>query len=301
MIAPLDYGMFGQLDGKTRERIADLLSGLLAQDTDRVIRALEALDIRGEQLDTRGFRRDVGELVASYSDLTLDTIDLGLLLRELVAVIRTHHLHIPPDLVLLIRSLVTIEGVGRTLDPHFDIATPARAVHPRPGPAAVPPRSDLEPDGADHGRPPAHRHALARSAQPVARFDQARRAAGAFRPARLRADGPQADPCQQQPDRRNRDRRLVRGVVAGLASRFRHARLRRVHRRARALPVARLEHVATDLGIVARRSQPSSRQVRICPHRTVAIVPKTNKGAQADIGGERIPKLPRYWQKRIAP
>ncbi len=36
--------------------------------------------------------------------------------------IRTHHLHIPPDLVLLIRSLVTIEGVGRNLDPHFDIA-----------------------------------------------------------------------------------------------------------------------------------------------------------------------------------
>ncbi len=45
-----------------------------------------------------------------------------MLLRELVAVIRTHQLHIPPDLVLLIRALVTIEGVGRALDPHFDIA-----------------------------------------------------------------------------------------------------------------------------------------------------------------------------------
>ena len=122
VIAPLDYGMFGQLDGKTRERIADLLAGLLAQDSDRVIRALSALDIRGEKLDTRAFRRDVGELVASYSDLTLDTIDLSLLLRELVAVIRTHHLQIPADLVLLIRSLVAIEGVGRSLDPHFDIA-----------------------------------------------------------------------------------------------------------------------------------------------------------------------------------
>jgi ubiquinone biosynthesis protein len=123
VIAPLDYGMFGQLDFKTRERIADLLSGLLAQDSDRVIRSLAALDIRAEVLDTRAFRRDVGELVAAYSDLSLDSIDLSVLLRELVAVIRTHHLHIPPDLVLLIRSLVTIEGVGRSLDPHFDIAS----------------------------------------------------------------------------------------------------------------------------------------------------------------------------------
>src|SRR4051812_5447249 len=122
VVAPLDYGMFGQLDARTRERIADLLTGLLSQDTDRVLRALDALEIRGEHVDTRALRRDAAELVASYSDLTLDTINLGVLLRELIAFIRTHHLHIPPDLVLLIRSLVTIESVGRHLDPHFDIA-----------------------------------------------------------------------------------------------------------------------------------------------------------------------------------
>jgi ubiquinone biosynthesis protein len=122
VIAPLDYGMFGRLDGLTRERIADLLIGLLAQDTDRVLRALEALEVRGDQLDPRGLHRDLGELVASYSELTLDTIQLGPLLRELIGFIRTHHLPIPPDLVLLIRSLVTIEGVGRNLDAHFDIA-----------------------------------------------------------------------------------------------------------------------------------------------------------------------------------
>jgi ubiquinone biosynthesis protein len=120
--APLDYGMFGQLDGKTRERIADLLSGLISQDPDRVLRALDALDIRGEQVDPRALRRDVSELVQSYSQLTLDRINLSLLLRELIAFIRTHQLRIPPDLVLLIRSLVTIESVGRNLDPCFDIA-----------------------------------------------------------------------------------------------------------------------------------------------------------------------------------
>lgn len=127
VIAPLDYGMFGQLDGRTRERIADLLTGLLAQDTDRVLRALDSLDIRGEHVDPRALRRDAAELVAAYSDLTLDNIDLALLLKELIGFIRTHHLRIPPDLVLLIRSLVTIEGVGRFLDPHFDIA---RELHP---------------------------------------------------------------------------------------------------------------------------------------------------------------------------
>jgi ubiquinone biosynthesis protein len=114
--------MFGRLDGRTRERIADLLSGLIAQDVDRVLKALDAIDVRGDHVDPKALRRDVDELVHSYPDLSLDAIDLSVLLRALVQVIRTHHLHIPPDLVLLIRSLVTIESTGRRLDPHFDIA-----------------------------------------------------------------------------------------------------------------------------------------------------------------------------------
>ena len=126
IIAPLDYGLFGQLDLPTRERIADLLLGLLAQDTDRVLRALDELEIRGEGVDHRALRRDIGEMVLAYSDLTLDAIDLSVLLGELVALLRTHKLGIPPDLMLLIRALVTIEGVGRRLDPHFDIASEAR-------------------------------------------------------------------------------------------------------------------------------------------------------------------------------
>ncbi|WP_165250785.1 ABC1 kinase family protein [Paludisphaera soli] len=123
IVAPLDYGMFGQLDTRTRERIADLLIGLLAQDVDRVLKALDDLEVRGEEVDLKELRRDVGELVQTYCDLTLATIDLGVLLGELVGMIRRHRLQIPPDLVLLIRSLVTIEGTGRTLDPRFDIAS----------------------------------------------------------------------------------------------------------------------------------------------------------------------------------
>ena len=126
VVAPLDYGLFGQLDLPTRERIADLLIGLLARDTDRVLRALDDLEIRADGVDHRALRRDVGEIVLAYSELSLDAIDLSKLLGELVALIRAHRLRIPPDLMLLIRALVTIESVGRHLDPHFDIAREAR-------------------------------------------------------------------------------------------------------------------------------------------------------------------------------
>ncbi len=53
VVAPLDYGMFGQLDFRTRERIADLLLGLLAEDVDRVVRVLELLEIHGDGVDPK--------------------------------------------------------------------------------------------------------------------------------------------------------------------------------------------------------------------------------------------------------
>lgn len=126
VIAPLDYGIFGQLDAITRERIADLLSGLIAQDPDRVLRALKSLDVRINPSDTRAFRRDLAELTSSYSDLSLETISLSPLLHEIFTLARTHRIQIPADLVLLIRALVGIESVARTLDPRFDIAARLR-------------------------------------------------------------------------------------------------------------------------------------------------------------------------------
>ena len=89
----------------------------------RVTSATNLLPVRTSRgtphrLAPRALRRDVSELVASYSDLTLDAIDLSLLLRDLVGFIRAHHLTIPSDLVLLIRALVTIEGVGHEDDLH---------------------------------------------------------------------------------------------------------------------------------------------------------------------------------------
>lgn len=125
-IAMLDYGMFGHLDLITRERIGDLLAGLIAQETDRVLRALRDLDVRGDRVDMSALRRDISELISAYADLSLDNIDLRRLLGELTAFIRVHRLRLPPTLVLLLRSLVTIESVGRTLDPGFDIAAQLR-------------------------------------------------------------------------------------------------------------------------------------------------------------------------------
>ncbi len=132
--------------------------------------------------------------------------------------IRTHHLHIPPDLVLLIRSLVTIEGVGRNLDPHFDIASQLSPFIRDLCSATISPGPHPEPDRANHAKtcsasPRCCPICLSQSLDSIKRGELAR----SFRPSGLRATGPQGDPRQQQPDGRHRHRRFVRRVVPGVA------------------------------------------------------------------------------------
>ena len=50
-------------------------------------------------------------------------MDVGHMLTDFIRMLSTHQLHCPSDLALLIRAMVTLEGVGRSIDADFDLAT----------------------------------------------------------------------------------------------------------------------------------------------------------------------------------
>ena len=47
------------------------------------------------------------------------------MLADVVTILREHGLALPPDLALMVKAFITLEGLGRQLDPDFDIATEA--------------------------------------------------------------------------------------------------------------------------------------------------------------------------------
>ncbi|MBV5269046.1 MAG: hypothetical protein JZU55_02845, partial [Afipia sp.] len=73
-------------------------------DVDRV-RLEEALD----------------ELINRFSNVLLEQIDLTDIFKMVFAILRDFHLALPPDLALVLRTLLTAEGFVRRIDPTFDI------------------------------------------------------------------------------------------------------------------------------------------------------------------------------------
>ncbi len=126
VIAPLDFGMMGRLEGQLRDRVGDLLFGVVERDADLIIRALAAMGCMQPTSDTEQLRRDLLDLTDEYYGVPLKRLDFRRLFEEGIDLFHRHRLKVPAGLVLMGKALVTAEGVGRMLDPDFDMITLAR-------------------------------------------------------------------------------------------------------------------------------------------------------------------------------
>jgi len=120
-ICLLDYGMVGRLDNQLKGYLLDLLLSITGRDVDEVVSLLSYSGDLPDQLNMRALKRDLSEFIDSYYELPLQEIEVGRMLMEFIEIITTYHIKFQPDLMLLSKALITIEGMGRELDPRFDM------------------------------------------------------------------------------------------------------------------------------------------------------------------------------------
>ena len=121
-IAIIDFGMVGHLSSERRGQVVDLLHGLVERDSDRVVEVL--FDWAGDaNIDQNSLKLEIDGLVDHYHGVPLKELNISTILSDLTTLLRDYHLALPPDLTLLIKSLITLEGMGRQLDPEFDMVT----------------------------------------------------------------------------------------------------------------------------------------------------------------------------------
>lgn len=124
-IALIDFGMVGRLSEARRMEVVSLLFGLVERDSARVTDVL--LDWTGRSdTDPEALTSDIDAFVDRYHGVPLGELDLAGMLLEVTVLLRAHRLALPADLALLIKVCLTLDGLGRSLDPGFDMARQAR-------------------------------------------------------------------------------------------------------------------------------------------------------------------------------
>ena len=120
-ICMLDYGMVGRLDNEIKYQLVDLLLAILHREVDTVITLLLYSGDIAEDIDNKQLKRDLTELIDNYYEIPLQEINAGRLLTEFIEILTVYRIKFPADLMLLGKALITIEGIGRQLDPAFNM------------------------------------------------------------------------------------------------------------------------------------------------------------------------------------
>lgn len=126
VICMLDYGIVGRLGQDLKEQLIDLLQALLDRDVDRIISQLLYSGELSDNADLKNLRRDLHDFIEDYYDIVLQDIKVGKLLADFIEILTHYRIHFPPDFMLLTKALVVMEGVGRQLDPDFNMISHMR-------------------------------------------------------------------------------------------------------------------------------------------------------------------------------
>ncbi len=121
-IVLLDYGMIGFLEEEKRELLVDLFLSIARHDVDSTIRTILALGQPTLPVDRPALRADARDFIDAYYGVDLGKLNIRQLLNDFVSILSNHGLRCPGDMMLLIRAIITLEGIGRQLDPKFNLA-----------------------------------------------------------------------------------------------------------------------------------------------------------------------------------
>ena len=119
----IDFGMVGHVSDSTRDQLVRMLLAVVEQDAARLTTAL--VRMCGGQANG-GFgelQTALGRLVDRYAGRPFAEVPLVAVLAELAALLRENRLRLPRETALMLKMLVMADGLGKQLDPGFELTT----------------------------------------------------------------------------------------------------------------------------------------------------------------------------------
>ncbi|HEX5725197.1 MAG TPA: AarF/UbiB family protein [Longimicrobiaceae bacterium] len=120
----IDLGMVGRFEERTRRQMLYYFHALVTGDVEGSTRYLVDMATVGKGGDPHGFRRAVADLSRRFVTLAArGEISIAQLILESVGLGGRYRVFFPVEMTLMVKALVTFEGVGRMLDPQLDVAS----------------------------------------------------------------------------------------------------------------------------------------------------------------------------------
>ncbi len=120
-VCAVDFGIMGRLDPQLRRFMAETLGGFLARDYVRVANVHFEMGFVPRHHNVENFAQALRAIGEPVFGLCARDVSMARLLEQLFETTRRFDMKLQPQLVLMQKTMMVVEGVSRTLDPEFDI------------------------------------------------------------------------------------------------------------------------------------------------------------------------------------
>ena len=127
-IVAVDFGITGRLNKDQRRFLAEILYGFITRDYLRVAEVHFEAGYVPHKHDVASFAQAIRAIGEPIHGQPAETISMAKLLTLLFEVTELFDMETRPELLMLQKTMVVVEGVSRTLDPHFNMWKAAEPV-----------------------------------------------------------------------------------------------------------------------------------------------------------------------------
>ena len=120
VICLLDFGMVGTLMKKDKFSFAGIFVGMAEGDPSKMAMNMRLLAIEDEIRDMRQLEYDLNALIEDFGSLSVDEASIADTTERLQKIMFDHRIRVPGDIFLIFRAFAILEGIGKTIHPHFN-------------------------------------------------------------------------------------------------------------------------------------------------------------------------------------
>lgn len=117
----IDLGAMGIIYQSDQELLEDIIISIITKNITKLIIILKKMAIKLEIKDEKKLHQDLSEILKLVDTSNLENLDIFLLLNKFKDILFENKIIMPDYFTLLVRGLMLIESVGRTLNPSMNV------------------------------------------------------------------------------------------------------------------------------------------------------------------------------------
>ncbi|NES72907.1 MAG: AarF/ABC1/UbiB kinase family protein, partial [Okeania sp. SIO2D1] len=121
-----DFGMMAEVRSLTKDQMIKTFFAILRKDVDQVLNTLITIGLIEPMPDIMPVKRLVNFLLENFTDKPVDFYNFDEIKEELYVLFEQQPFRLPSQMIFILKSISTLDGIARELDPDYSLVTCAQ-------------------------------------------------------------------------------------------------------------------------------------------------------------------------------